>query len=242
MVLLASWMHVPTGWALLGGLLPSFWAQTRCPAGWRRVAVVAGLPLSAVTAMGIDFVPVWVWLGASALLLALYPVQSWADAPVFPTPRDALTGLGAQVSLPEGSTVLDAGSGMGHGMVALRRALPKVKVHGVESSWPLVLFSRFRGWRGHFGPRASWQVRKLDMWSVSWSAYPLVYLFQRPETMERAWRKARLDMAQGAWLVSLEFEVPGVHATACLTCPDGRDLWIYRVNQAKDSCPGPPGR
>jgi hypothetical protein len=42
--------------------------------------------------MGIDFVPVWVWLSASALLLALYPVQSWADAPVFPTPRDALTG------------------------------------------------------------------------------------------------------------------------------------------------------
>ena len=176
------------------------------------------------------------------MLLALYPVQSWADAPVFPTPRQALEGLGHTLSWSGGGAVLDAGSGLGHGIVALRLALPGAIIHGVESSWLLVLLSRCRGWRGDFGPRAAWKILQADMWKLSWEGYTLVYLFQRPETMERAWRKAQADMADGTWMASLEFRVPGLTETARLTCPDGRDLWIYRVDRAANSITGPLGR
>jgi hypothetical protein len=58
-----------------------------------------------------------------------------------------------------------------------------------------------------------------------------VYLFQRPESMRRAWDKACGEMKAGAWLVSLEFEVPGEAPVHRLTCPDGRFLWIYRLGQ-----------
>jgi hypothetical protein len=33
----------------------------------------------------------------------------------------------------------------------------------------------------------------------------------------------------GAWLASLEFDVPGLAATKVLECADGRRLWLYRV-------------
>ena len=42
----------------------------------------------------------------------------------------------------------------------------------------------------------------------------MVYLFQRPESMERAFAKATHELAPGCWLVSLEFAVPGRTADA----------------------------
>jgi hypothetical protein len=69
------------------------------------------------------------------------------------------------------------------------------------------------------------------MWASSWAGFDLVYLFQRPESMRRAWDKACGEMKAGAWLVSLEFEVPGVVPMRRLTCPDGRFLWIYGLGR-----------
>jgi hypothetical protein len=73
------------------------------------------------------------------------------------------------------------------------------------------------------------EVRGGDFWHLDWSGFDLVYLFQRPETMPRAWAKALKDLNAGSWLVSLEFEVPAVTPHAVLACPDGRTLWVYRV-------------
>jgi Asp-tRNA(Asn)/Glu-tRNA(Gln) amidotransferase A subunit family amidase len=47
-----------------------------------------------------------------ALLLAAYPLRTWRDAPLFPTPVDALDGLAAQLPLVAGARVLDAGCGL----------------------------------------------------------------------------------------------------------------------------------
>ena len=60
-----------------------------------------------------------------------------------------------------------------------------------------------------------------------------MYLFQRPETMPRAVRKARQELRPGAWLVSLEFEAMDdlgrrIPPTARLTLEGGRPVWLYR--------------
>jgi hypothetical protein len=34
------------------------------------------------------------------------------------------------------------------------------------------------------------------MWRADWSGYQLVYLFQRPESMARAWAKGCAEMAR----------------------------------------------
>ena len=186
---------------------------------WRQLLMAGGFPLSSL-ALGAA-VPAWLWLVAALPLLAAYPLRAWADAPFFPTPVDALRALSAALPLPDGARVLDAGCGLGHGLKALHRAWPQVRVEGVEWSAPMAaLCAR----RCRFA-----QVRRADMWVHPWTGCDVVYLFQRPESMARAWTKARAEMPPGSWLVSLEFAIPGVAPHHRLDAGAGRPLWVYRV-------------
>jgi hypothetical protein len=211
---------------MLAGLVPALLVVRFAAPGWRRLVVLAGLPLSVLLVLGAGAVPAWTWLAAAAVLVVIYPIQAWRDAPLFPTPRDALTELPRKVSIGDRARVLDAGSGVGDGLIALRRAYPQALLVGVEGGFLMAVISRLR--LRLAGVRDA-SIRRGDFWRSDWSTFDLVYLFQRPETMPRAWMKARQEMKAGAWLVSLEFAVPEVKPHARMTCPDGRSLWVYRV-------------
>jgi SAM-dependent methyltransferase len=185
---------------------------------WRRVFVAAGFPLS-LAASGMAALPAWSWLLPLAALLLLYPRRAWSDAPLFPTPAGALDGLAAAVPLAPGARVLDAGCGTGDGLRALRAAYPQARIEGIEWSAPLALVSQLRC---RFAA-----VRRGDLWADNWSGLDLVYLFQRPESMPRAWDKAQRELKRGAWLASLEFPVPGRRASATLQ-QGGKPVWLYR--------------
>ncbi|MEP6791868.1 MAG: hypothetical protein ABI907_10875, partial [Ramlibacter sp.] len=202
---------------LVVAALPALFATTF----WRRVIVAAGFPVS-LLATGVGGVlPAWAWLVPLAALTLAYPVTAWRDAPVFPTPRDALAGLDQLIALEPGASVHDAGCGLGHGLRALRAVWPQAHVSGIEWSWPLALATRLR---------CPWaRVARGDMWRGSWAAHDLVYLFQRPESMARALAKAHAEMRPGSWLVSLEFEAAGNAPHAQLRMPSGRPVWVYRV-------------
>ena len=195
-----------------GSLLAATW--------WRRGLIALGFPLSAALA-GVVALPGWAWLLPLALLLLVYPINAWRDAPLFPTPPGALRGLEAHAALADGAPILDAGCGVGDGLRALRAAYPRARLHGLEWSWPLALLCRLR---------CPWaQVRRGDIWAADWSGYALVYVFQRPESMARVAAKAGADMAPGSWLVSLAFELPGVRPSARLRSFAGHGVWIYRL-------------
>ncbi|MDE2081131.1 MAG: class I SAM-dependent methyltransferase [Burkholderiales bacterium] len=185
----------------------------------RRLIAALGFPLSAAALGAVGGWPAWAWLLLLLPLLAAYPLRAWADAPLFPTPAGALQGLAAQVAAPR--RALDAGCGLGHGLLALRALWPQAELQGLEWSAPLAWAAARRC------PFA--QVRRADMWATPWAGHDLVYLFQRPESMARAYAKARRELAPGAWLVSLEFAVPDAPATACLQGPGRRPLWLYRM-------------
>ena len=190
------------------------------PNWWRRFMIALGFPLSLLVS-GAVTLPAWVWLLPLGLVLLVYPINAWRDAPIFPTPRGALLGLPQAIALPAGAAVLDAGCGLGDGLRALRRAWPEAVLHGLEWSWPLRLLCTLR---------CPWaQVRRGDIWRESWAPYQLVYVFQRPESMARALAKAQAEMASGSWLVSLEFEVLEQPHQARLMAPDGRPVWIYQL-------------
>ena len=187
---------------------------------WRRGLIAAGFPLS-LALLGAAGLPTWAWLVPLLLLLLVYPLNAWRDAPLFPTPRHALRALATQAPLQLNARVLDAGCGLGDGLKALRHAYPAAQLEGVEWSWPLRLLCALR---------CPWAyVRRGDMWALDWSEFRMVYLFQRPESMARAAAKAGAEMAAGAWLVSLEFAVPGVLPSAQLRAPQGRVVWLYRL-------------
>lgn len=244
--MLSKWMVWPLpallAWALawavfvwLGGWLP-WWAAlgAACAVGtvaslwggtwWRRLMIAGGFPVS-LAVMAASWAagswPAWGWLLPLGLLLLVYPLNAWRDAPVFPTPRGALDGLAQHIALPEGAAVLDAGCGAGDGLVALRRAWPQARLFGLEWSWPLRWVSALR---------CRWAtVRRGDIWEVDWSPFEMVYLFQRPETMPRAGVKAMLDLREGAWLVSLNFPLPGVEPAHTVALADGRCVYAYRA-------------
>ncbi len=188
---------------------------------WRRVFIAAGFPLSLAASGLAGAMPAWGWLLPLALLAVVYPLNAWRDAPLFPTPTDALNGLARLVPLPPRAHILDAGCGLGDGLIELRREYPRAALHGLEWSWPLRFLC---AWRCRDA-----RVRRADIWAADWSACDLVYVFQRPESMDRAAEKATRELRPGAWLVSLEFDAPGFAPTKVIECADGRRLWLYQV-------------
>lgn len=201
---------------LLGALLALLGATP-----WRRVFIGCGFPLSFLASGSAASVPAWAWLLPLTLLAFIYPWRTWRDAPLFPTPTGALAGLAARARLAANARVLDAGCGLGNGLVELRSEYPQAAIDGIEWSWPL----RFAcGWRCRFA-----RVRRGDIWRTDWSPYALVYLFQRPESMARAAVKAAAELPAGAWLASLEFPVPGLPPTHVVEAGEGRSLWLYQA-------------
>lgn len=202
--------------ASISGVLVSVLAGTF----WRRVAVAAGFPLSLLLSGAVSL-PAWAWLLPLIIVALVYPMNAWRDAPLFPTPTDALFGLDRQAPLKPGASILDAGCGLGHGLRALRGVYPQATLHGIEWSWPL------RALTAVLCPWA--RIRQGDMWRADWSAHDMVYLFQRPETMPRAVQKATAELRPGAWLASLEFPAKEWQPTAVLQHKDGKPVWLYRA-------------
>lgn len=217
---LVAWQADPLG-ALAAacalGVLCSRWGHS----WWRRLFIAAGFPLS-VALTGALSLPAWAWLLPLLLLLLVYPLNAWRDAPLFPTPAEALALLPQHAPLPAGAQVLDAGCGLGHGLQALHSAYPQAALHGVEWSWPLRLLCALR---------CPWaRVRQGDMWAQPWGGYDMVYLFQRPESMARAWDKAQAELRPGTWLVSLDFAIPDLAPQARWDIPgSAHGVWLYRV-------------
>lgn len=208
----ASALGLATAAGVLLSLLGDSW--------WRRLIIGLGFPVSLLLVGGLGL-PAWAWLLPLALLLLIYPLNAWRDAPLFFTPPDALNDLPEVAPLPPGARVLDAGCGLGHGLNALSQAYPLARLHGIESS-------RLLRWL--CARRCPWAVvQQGDIWQADWSGYDLVYLFQRPESMPRAAAKARAELRPGAWLVSLEFEAPGLQPLAKLEEEGARPVWVYQA-------------
>jgi len=188
---------------------------------WRRLFIALGFPLSLAVSGLAGAMPAWGWLLPLALLALIYPLNAWHDAPLFPTPAHALQGLAQLAPLSAGARVLDAGCGLGDGLRELHREYPQAALDGLEWSWPLRFVC---AWRCRFA-----RVRRGDIWVADWSGFEMVYLFQRPESMARAADKATRELRAGTWLVSLEFDVPGLAACRVIECADGRRVWLYRV-------------
>jgi hypothetical protein len=213
-------LDLPMAAAFCIGQLAASAVALRCGSLWRLGLVASGFPLS-LLATGHAALPAWLWLLPLGGLLMIYPLRSWRDAPLFPTPTLALQGLARRAPLPDGARVLEAGCGLGAGLLALQAEYPRARLLGLEWSWPLRWLC---AWRCRFAT-----VRRGDIWAHDWSAHQMVYLFQRPESMPRAVDKARAELRPGAWLVSLEFEATELKPTARLESVAGKPVWLYQV-------------
>jgi SAM-dependent methyltransferase len=214
-------------------LFATFVGVSAAAIGWHRgisqaraAALAMGFPVS-FWLLGMATLPAWVWLLPLVLIVWVYPMRAWRDAPVFPTPLNALRDVPRYAILPAQAKILDAGCGAGDGLKALRMAYVNAQWIGIEFSRPLSWLAKFR---------CPWaEVRCGDIWEDHWGAYDMVYLFQRPETMPRAVEKAKVEMKPGAWLVSLEFEAAELKPTATTEASPARTVWLYQAPFAGQS-------
>jgi SAM-dependent methyltransferase len=211
-----------SAWALLAATLLGVLLTALGSSLWRRFLIVLGFPLSQLLLTQTHLsLPPLAWLGLVVLIALVYPLNAWSDAPLFPTPAKALTEMPLHIQLPERAAILDAGCGLGDGLIALRSAYPKAQFFGLEMSWPLRFFCALR---------CPWaRIRQGNIWLESWSEFDVVYMFQRPETMPRAVEKAARELKPGAWLVSLEFEARELSAQALINTGETRPVWMYRA-------------
>src|SRR5512147_1905472 len=93
-VLMLAWraLHLPPVWAVLLAAGLALVLSLREPMRWRRALIAGGFPLSLAASGVLVGVPPWAWLLPLALLALVYPMQTWRDAPLFPTPVAALGG------------------------------------------------------------------------------------------------------------------------------------------------------
>ncbi|MBL8328413.1 MAG: class I SAM-dependent methyltransferase [Rubrivivax sp.] len=211
----------PAWLAAAGALMLPAALAWRTPGWMKRLLILAGFPLSLLLSGQAQDVPPWAWLAPALVILLLYPVRAWRDAPFYPTDAGALQGLAQHLALPARPRLLDAGCGLGHGLVALRQQWPHAHIEGIEHSRVMAAVTRWR---------CPWaRVQGGDMWQRPWGPLDAVYLFQRPETMPKAWAKACREMKPGRWLISLEFEIAGEPPALRWQQPGCRPVWIYRV-------------
>lgn len=214
-------LHWPLGLNLTLATLLGLALSQGESSSWRSLIVAAGFPLSLAASSLLVGTSGWLWLIPLALLALLYPLRTWRDAPLFPTPAGILQGLDRIAPLPNEARILDAGCGLGAGLAELHRVYPLARLYGLEWSWPLRLLC---GLRCPFA-----RVRQGDIWKEDWSVYALVYMFQRPESMGPAADKARRELSPGAWLVSLEFEAPVLRPVAVLRNRADKPVFVYRM-------------
>ena len=208
-------------WAFLGGTLFSALLSNLGTTLWRRCLIVLGFPLSQLLINAtVMSMPPLAWLGLVILIAAVYPLNAWSDAPLFPTPSKALVEVPKHIQLKAGARILDAGCGLGDGLRALKSVFPEALYSGLEMSWPLRFFSALRCLCA--------KIRKCSIWLADWSEFDMVYMFQRPESMPKAVEKASLELKPGAWLVSLEFEARSLKPNALVYGSDGRPVWMYQ--------------
>ena len=165
----------------------------------------AGFPLSLAASGLAGALPAWAWLLPLALLLLLYPLNAWRDAPLFPTPTGALQGLaraGAARRRRRACSMPAAASAPACRSCAAstrRPASPAWSGAGRCACCARCAAASRRCGAATSGPPTG-------------RAYDLVYLFQRPESMARAAEKASRELRPGAWLASLEFEATDAQA------------------------------
>ncbi|MGB4468759.1 MAG: class I SAM-dependent methyltransferase [Azovibrio sp.] len=128
--------------------------------------------------------------------------------------------------LPQHSSLLDIGAGIGSLLLPLAHQRPDLHLAGIENAPLPWLLGKLRC---RSIPRLQWQWG--NFWEHPLDAYDTVYCFLSPAPMEALWHKARQEMRPGSLVISKAFLIPGIRPEEIRE--EGGDpkatLYIYRI-------------
>ncbi len=222
---LSGWRPTWLGAGLTQGLLAASlgrWFGLSRSWWWLNLAFVPALLVFAGAPL-----PSWVFL-AGFLLLALLNWNSVGErVPLYLSGARCRRQLGALLARQAPAfRFVDLGCGPAGTLLALARQFPQAQFVGVETAPLSFAIAWLRSLR-----QSNCQIRYENLWRTDLAPFDVVYCFLSPAPMAALWRKARGQMAAGAWLVSNSFTVPGVAADEVIELHDWRHsrLLLWRM-------------
>lgn len=191
---------------------------------WAKAMRAGMFPASYCALWASVWLPSWTWGLCFLAGLLVYPRLDASTAPLWRSPKELGLSLGMALSTMDfkPGTALDAGCGLGDGVLAMRTAIPDAQVDGMESAWLPWIIAMLRCGKG---------ISRIDMWSASWSEYDLVYLFLRPEAMPRAKEKCARELRPEAIVACLDFPIPDSLPLLVFEPKEGRQVRLYKAGE-----------
>lgn len=203
----------------IGGTALVFATLSR-QAWWWRLIHACFAPLAWAVAQ-LDITPGW-FLLAFVLMLLVYRGAVSGQVPLYLSNRETAAAL-ADLARERGSRrILDLGAGIGSLQAPLARALPEVRVDGLENAPLTWLLGRLR-----LSGQANAALRYGDMWRTDLAGHDLVYTFLSPEPMDWLGQKAAAELPADGLLVSNSFPVPWAEADRVIEVGDRRRTRLY---------------
>lgn len=168
--------------------------------------------------------PPWVWLLCAVALYLIYGRTDRSRVPLYLTPNATIDALAQFLQTQPAGQFIDLGCGEGRVLRGLHDRLPEWELRGVEHAlvpWALA------AWRAR-GMEVS--VRWGSLWEEPLHHADVVYCFLSPAPMPALWQKALIEMAPGALLISVDFEIPDETPIQIIEVGPGRGgrLLVYR--------------
>lgn len=171
-----------------------------------------------------NVIPAWLYLTGFVLCALVFWNSATGQVPLYLTSTKTWTAIQALAKGAGAKTFIDLGSGSGGGVVFLARALPDLKVTGVETAPLVYLLSKLRV--ALLAP-ANAKIRYRNIWQEDLSTYDLVYCFLSPVPMPEMYRKACKEMRPGTLFVSNSFTVPDHQPDRIIDVSDGRKTRLH---------------
>ncbi len=134
--------------------------------------------------------------------------------------------------LPEGSEIVEAGSGFGTLGLNLARRFPLCRITGVENSLVPLWASRLLGWANRL-PKSRLTFRRGDLFDYPYEQADLIVCYLHPAAMRRLEPILRERAEEGTKIVSVFFAFDDWDPDSVTVCGDlhRTKIYVYHVRR-----------
>jgi hypothetical protein len=171
---------------------------------WRWIHLCFPLAMFAMTRWQL---PNEFYLAGFIISLSLFWTTFRSQVPFYPSRPSVWKQVAKIMPKDRQIRLIDIGSGIGDMSMYISKVRPDSQVEGIEIAPLPWIISLLRTKISR-----SKAVFKLgDYHTLNFADYDIIFAYLSPAAMLSLWQKASKEMKTGSMLISLEFEIPGVH-------------------------------
>lgn len=176
--------------------------------------------------MSMTALPSELYLFGFLISLGVFWTTFRSQVPFFPSRPIVWKKVAQLIPHKKHVRMIDIGSGLGDLSMAIARMRPNSRIEGIEVAPLPWLISRVRAALS----RSRAQFTLGDYYTLDFANYDIVFAYLSPAAMPKLYQKAQPEMQAGSFLVSYEFEIPGVEPTFVMEQPGNTpDIYVWKM-------------